>query len=77
MNGDDSNKTSTDTTPIPMELEADTNVQHHTNNISNETSSNNPQAQVDLETELREFLEAGNNGLPSTDDVAIEQMLLD
>lgn len=59
-----------------MELEPETNIQHHTNN-SNETSSNNPQAQLDLETELREFLEAGNNGIATTDDVAIEQMLLD
>lgn len=66
------------TTPVPMELEPDTDVRHSHHSTENASQSTiNPQAQVDLETELREFLEAGNNSLATTDDVAIEQMLLD
>lgn len=36
-----------------------------------------PASQVDLENELREFLEGSSTSLAPADDVAIEQMLLD
>lgn len=64
------------TTPVPMELEpSESNDPGHIN--TNEPSTTTSQPQVDLETELREFLEADNNELASNDDVGIEEMLLD
>lgn len=62
-------KLSSDSTPTPMELEPDTTEPQHTNGTQTPTCT----PQVDLELELREFLEGGNSG----DDVGIEQMLME
>lgn len=81
VNGNGLDKTNDmNTTSVPMELEPDTDISHtHTHHATENASQStiNPQAQDDLEMELRELLEAGNNSLATTDDVAIEQMLLD
>lgn len=64
-----------DITPVPMELEPELSgsaaTSANTNSIGSISTS-----QVDLESELREFLEgSGAGSLPTTDDVGIEQML--
>lgn len=56
-----------------MELEPDTTEPQHTNGT--QTPACTPQ--VDLELELRQFLEEGNSGLATNDDVGIEQMLME
>lgn len=64
-----------DTTPVPMELEPDLSGSATTTANTNSVVSMST-AQVDLESELREFLESGGAGsLTTTDDVGIEQML--
>lgn len=65
-----------DTTPVPMELEPELSgsaaaAPANTNPVVSMASS-----RMDLESELREFLEGGGAGsLATTDDVGIEQML--
>lgn len=64
-----------DITPVPMELEPELSgsaaISANTNSVGSMSTS-----QVDLESELREFLEGNAAGtLPTTDDVGIEQML--
>lgn len=61
-----------DTTPVPMDLEPELG-QLSTNTNSESIST----TQVDLESELREFLEGGAGSLATADDVGIEQMLMD
>lgn len=64
-----------DTTPVPMELEPELS-----GSAANTTNTNPgvsmPSSQVDLESELREFLEgSAADNLATSDDVGIEQML--
>lgn len=64
-----------DTTPVPMELEPELSgsaaTVANTNSVVSMSAS-----QVDLESELREFLEGGGAGsLTTADDVGIEQIL--
>ncbi|XP_055680365.1 bromodomain-containing protein 7 [Lutzomyia longipalpis] len=61
-----------DITPVPMEIEPDSLVQHHNHNHSNVDNT----TPVDLETELREFLEGGSSSEVEHDTSSIEQMLL-
>lgn len=64
-----------DTTPVPMELEPELSGSAAITADTNSVASM-PTSQVDLESELREFLEGGGAGnLATTDDVGIEQML--
>lgn len=65
-----------DTTPVPMELEPELNS-HHGSNQTAATVSATTTPQVDLESELREFLEGDASNLATADDVGIEQMLMD
>lgn len=61
-----------DLDPVPMDLETETLVHHHPMH-SSATS-----APVDIENELREFLEGGSGSHGEDHDTSsIEQMLLD
>lgn len=65
----------TDTNIIPMELEQDSSIHFDSGtSLSKPFVLNAPH--VDLESELREFLEAENNSLSGMDDVGIEQILM-
>lgn len=59
-------KLATDTTSVPMDIE-----------LNATSGSATVPVPVDLENELREFLEGSNTGLAPTDDAAIEHMLMD
>uniref|UniRef100_A0A6B2EES2 Putative irf-2-binding protein celtix-1 n=1 Tax=Phlebotomus kandelakii TaxID=1109342 RepID=A0A6B2EES2_9DIPT len=61
-----------DITPVPMEIEPDSLVHHHNHNHTNVDNT----TPVDLETELREFLEGGSSSEVEHDTSSIEQMLL-
>lgn len=64
-----------DITPVPMELEPELSGSAATSGNTNAVGAMST-TQVDLESELREFLEgSGAANLPTTDDVGIEQML--
>ena len=70
-------KGATDTTPVPMDLEPETIVHHNPAAPTTVPAAATPAVtQVDLEHELREFLEGGTN-LPQTEDPAIEHMLME
>lgn len=69
-----------DTTPVPMDLEPEDMVVDNGGGGGQQQTTNNNQ--VDIENELREFLEGGGPGLPTAaevehDTASIEQMLLD
>lgn len=57
-----------------MDIEPETQPTHQSS--VQPTAATAPVTQVDLENELREFLESGT-GLAPSDDVVLEQMLLD
>ncbi|XP_059618012.1 bromodomain-containing protein 7 [Phlebotomus argentipes] len=61
-----------DITPVPMEIEPDSLVHHQNHNHANVDNT----TPVDLETELREFLEGGSSSEVEHDTSSIEQMLL-
>lgn len=63
-----------DDASIPMEIDADTS----SNDIQNVSNDASTEPQVDLESELREFLESDTTSLAAAaaDDVGIDQMML-
>lgn len=61
--------------PIPMDIDADTSVNDN-QSATNDVSTDVPP--VDLESELREFLESDTTSLAAAaaDDVGLDQMLM-
>lgn len=66
--------TETNDASVAMEIDADTSS-NDIQNVSNDVST---EPQVDLESELREFLESDTTSLAAAaaDDVGIDQMLM-
>lgn len=83
LNGLPENKNTSTNDKLPAEIDTDTSIameidEDLTPNIQNVSNDATTEPQVDLESELREFLESDPTSLAAAaaDDVGIDQMLM-